>query len=283
MKILVAVDSKDYSKKILKDVARLAENTLADIVFLAVQDSKKKQPGQSVMDMLRKYQQDLFSHFNPADLPYAEPDSTEFSRVDNGGWQLSSKGLKECTLRIASGTIAKQIVLTAGEVESSLVILGCSGKIGCEWQGEMNVPLRVAKDAPCSVLVIKKPRTARQIVSILDQSLVSQESLEIINQLVTLNDAGLKVVGVQEKKGSAKGDALEKRMVELLKYYNEREINIWVNLLKSGDVKEYVTTSSKEAIVALWMGKQSLIKKLFFQSMLDKLLETSKSSLLILR
>jgi len=168
-------------------------------------------------------------------------------------------------------------------MECDLVILGCSNKTGCEWDGEMNVPLRVAEDAPCSVLVIKQVKNADQIVSILDQSIVKQESLEIVNQLVTLHDAGLKIVGVKDK-NSSKKDRIEQRMVELLKYYNDREIGAWVKLLDTDDVKEYVTHSSRESIIALWMGgKQSLIHKLFSRSMVDKLLETTKSSLLILR
>lgn len=282
MKILIALDTKSYSQKILKDVARLAENTLADLVFLGVQDKKNSHPQEELTSALRKYQQDVYSHFSPEELPYAEFNDSKLQPISKGTWSVSAQGMKGFTLRIASGGIAKQIVATASELECDLIILGCSGKPGCEWDGEMNVPLRVTKDASCSVLVIKQARAAKQIVSILDQSFVSQDSLEMVNQLVTIHDAGLKIIGIKEKK-TTKEDALERRMIELLKYYNEREINVWVKLLESAYVKEYVTNSSKEAIVALWMGKQSLINKLFFQGMVDKLLETTKSSLLILR
>ena len=282
MKILVTLDAKDYSRKILKDVARLAENTLADIVFLGIQDNVKE-PSKSLVNTLIKYQQDVYSYFSPDELPYADFAADQWQERSKGDWSISSKGMKEFTLRIRSGSAAKQTITVAADMECDLVILGCSNKFGCEWDGEMNVPLRVAEDAPCSVLVIKQVRSANQIVSILDQSVVSQDSLEIVNQLVTLHDAGLKIVGVKENKESKK-DLIEQRMVELLKYYNDREVGAWVKLLNSDNVKEYVTTSSREAIIALWMGgKQSLIKRLFSQSMVDKLLETTKSSLLILR
>jgi hypothetical protein len=191
--------------------------------------------------------------------------------------------MKEFTLRIRTGSVSKQAITIATEMECDLVILGCSSKFGCEWDGEMNVPLRIAEDAPCSVLIIKQVNKTNQIVSILDQSVVNQDALEMVNQLVTLHDAGLKIVGVTEQKTDKKED-IEKRMVELLRYYNDLEISAWVKLINSEDVKEYVTNSSREAIVALWMGgKQSLIKKLFSRSMVDKLLENTKSSLLILR
>ncbi len=282
MKILVTLDAKDYSKNILKDVARLAGNTLADIVFLGVQDEASQNPKQSLVKALLKYQEDLYSYFSPDELPYASFPSERLEEKGKGEWCTSVRGMKEFTLRITSGGVAKQTIAVAAEMDCDLVILGCSGKLGCEWDGEMNVPLRIAKDAPCSVLVIKQTKKTNQLVSILDHSVVSQNSLEMINQLVTLNDAGLKIVGVQKKKDSKKAE-VEKRMVELLKYYNDREINVWVKILDSEEVKNYVTNSSREAIVALWMGKESLLKILFSKSMVDKLLETTKSSLLILR
>ncbi len=282
MKILVALDAKDYSRKILKDVARLAESTLADIVFLGVQESTKE-PAKSLVNALLKYQHDVYSYFSPNELPYAEFPTNEWQERDKGDWSISSKGMKEFSLRIRTGSVAKQAITTATEMECDLVILGCGSKFGCEWDGEMNVPLRIAEDAPCSVLIIKQVNHTNQIVSILDQSVVNQDVLEMVNQLVTLHDAGLKIVGVKEQK-TGKKDDIEKRMVELLRYYNDREISAWVKLIDSEDVKDYVTNSSREAIVALWMGgKQSLIKKLFSRSMVDKLLETTKSSLLILR
>ena len=281
MKILVALDTKDYSRKILKNVARLAENTLADIIFLGVQEGGTK-PAKSIEKALLKYQQDVYSHFSPEELPYADFPSREWQEKGQGDWIMTARGMKEFCLRIRTGSVAKQTIAVAAEVGSDLIIIGCGSKFGCEWDGEMNVPLRIAKDSPCSVLIVKHVQKAGEIVSILDQSVVSQDSLEMVNQLVTLYDAGLKIVGVKEKKG--KKDKIEKQMVELLKYYNDLGISAWIKLLESKDVKDYVTQSSRKAIVALWMGgKESLLKKLFSRSMVDKLLETTRSSLLILR
>ena len=281
MKILVTLDTGRYSRKIIKDVARLAENTFADIVFLGVQENDKKL-AKTLVNGLLKYQQDLYGFFPPDDLPYAEFTNETWQQTGPGKWLLTSRGMKEFSLHIRTGSVAKEALALAAEVESDLIILGCSRKFGCEWDGEMNVPLRVARDAPCSVLVIKQVRRAKQIISILDQSVVSQDSLEMVNQLVTLHDAGLKIVGVKEKKG--KKDKIEKRMVELLKYYNELGIGAWIKLINREEVQDYVTASSREGIVALWMGgRESLLKKLFSRSMVDKLLESTTSSLLILR
>ncbi len=283
MKILIALDTREYSRKIIKNVARLAENTLADIVFLSVQE-KSDQPAQSVATTLLRYRQDFSTYFASDESPYAAFQDESFRSRAPGDWFMTSRGIKEFSLRIRSGSVVKQIINVAGEVESDLIILGCSGKgDGCEWDGELNVPLRVAEDAPCSVMVIKQVKKTNQLVTILDQSAVSQDSMELVSQMVTLHDAGLKIVGVKEKK-ARKERRLEERMVSLLKYYNDREINTWIKLINSEEVQSYVTSLSKEAIVALWMGgQQSLLKKIFSRTMVDRLLETTRSSLLILR
>ncbi len=282
MKILVALDGKSYSRGIVKEVARLSEGTLADVVFLGIQDSKTK-VSQSLQMLLHEYQQDLYSYFRPDELPYADFSLEKWQKIASGDWKVSAAGMKEFTLRIRSGSVAKAVVAVAGEMECDLVILGCDLKCGCEWDGEINVPLRIAEDAPCSVLVIKQSGNTQEIVSILDQSEVHQEAMEMINQLVTLHSAGLKIIGVQEK-NEDKNDMLEQRMVELLKYYNDRAVSAWVKVIDSAMVTDYVTESSRKAIIALWMGgKQSLLKRLFSHSMVDKLLSTSSSSVFILR
>ncbi len=282
MKILVALDGKFYSRGIVKEVARLSESTLADVVFLGVQDSETE-VSQSQQMVLHECQQDLYSYFRPDELPYADFSLEKWQKIASGDWKVSATGMKEFTLRIRSGSVAKAVVDVAGEMECDLVVLGCDLKHGCDWDGDMNVPLRIAEDAPCSVLVIKQSGNTREIVSILDQSEVHQEAIEMVNQLVTLHSADLTIVGVQEKNEDKK-DQMEQRMVELLKYYNDRAVSAWAKVINSAMVTDYVTESSQNAIIALWMGgKQSLLKRLFSHSMVDKLLNTSKSSVFILR
>lgn len=282
MKILVALDERNYSKKILKDVGRLAQNTLADIILLGIQKNSQE-PKKSLISTMMNYREDVCSYFNPDELPYADFSSSQWHENGKGDWSITSKGIKEFSLMIRAGGVAQQINAVAEEMGSNLIVLGCGNKFGCEWDGEVNVPLRVAEEAPCSVLVIKQIKKSKEIVSILDQSAVSQDSLEMVNQLVTLHDAGLKIIGVKEKKTSKK-EGIEKKMIELLRYYNDRKIGAWVKVLNSDEVKSYVTRSSKDSFVALWMGgKQSLIKKLFSRTMVDKLLQNAKTSLFILR
>jgi nucleotide-binding universal stress UspA family protein len=282
MKILVALDMNMYSSKIVKDVARLSQNTLADLIFLGVQN-EPNELDQTLVSSLTRYQKDVYSYFGDDECPYGDFSSKQWEQAGKNDWSVSSKGMKEFTLRVRTGSVSKQVVSVATEMECDLVILGCGKEFGCEWEGEMNIPLRIAEDAPCSVLVVKNSGNSDQIVSFLDQSVVNQDALEMINQMVTIHGASLKIVGVKDK-NEDKETEIEKRMVELLTYYNERKVNAWVKLIGSEHVKEYVTDASREAIVALWMGgKQSLIKRIFSKSMVDQLLETSLSSVFILR
>ncbi len=282
MKILIALDTQEYSRAIIPTAAQLTKNTLADIVLLGIQEKTTDTPDKALSEALEQYRKDIFGEFDGDTSLYSDFSDVSWQRTEGDGWQRSARKLKTCSLTIRTGGAAKQIIAVAEEIGSDLVIIGGS-RPDCEWQGELNVPLRVAEEAPCTVLLIKENKNIDKIISILDQSVVSQDSMEMVNQLVTLHDAGLKIVGVKEKKSHKEG-AIEKTMVELMKYYNDRKINAWVKLLNSEKVQEYVTASSQEGIVALWMGgKQSFLKKMFSRSMVDKLLETTRSSLLILR
>jgi len=282
MKMLVLFDDKPYSQAIVKAVSRLARNTLADLVLLAVQEDGEAMDQELAQALLRA-QQGIYGGFSADELPYAEVQRPHWEPMEQG-WRLDCSARKQCELKLVrGGSVAKTAVAMAAKEEAGLVVLGCSAAEGCEWAGELNVPLRIAEDAPCHVLVIKEPHAAGEIVSILDQTEVSQEALEMINQVATIHQAGLKIVGVAEKKESRQ-NALEQRMVALLKYYNDRGISTWLKVLPSEQIQRYVTAVSQEAVVALWMGgHHSLVKKLFARSMIDRLLEVSRSSLLILR
>jgi len=97
MKILVALDMNLYSSKIVKDVARLAQNTLADLVFLGVQ-SRTDELDQELMSGLLRYQQDIYSYFGRDELPYADFSSEKWSKTGKSDWSVTSKGMKEFEL-----------------------------------------------------------------------------------------------------------------------------------------------------------------------------------------
>lgn len=282
MRIIAAVDNKEYSKGIIDTVARIASNTWSDLTLLGVQSSRKT-PDSELLNAINVYKEKIFSTAGP-DGPYESFSFSNIEQNERGAWEVSSSGRKNFRISIQAGDAAKLITEEAERTQADLLVLGCTGGMDCEWDGEFNLPQKVVKNARCSVLVIKNSFKTDQVISFLDQTNVSQESLEMINQLVTVNNAGLKIVGLNNpKKGVlGKGD-VEGKMVEIIKYYNEKGISAWIKLVDSSKLEEYVAKSTREGMVALWMGKESFLGKIFSSSLVDKLITYSHSSILILR
>ncbi|HEB51261.1 MAG TPA: universal stress protein [Desulfobulbus sp.] len=282
MRILTAMDSHSYSRDIIPDVARLAANTWADLTLLGVQQDKNG-PDRKMVEAMMSYQDELLAHVNREETLYEPISSADLKETGKGTWQASSRGRKKLTICLRAGDALKSILAQAEDEESDLLILGCTRGFDCEWENELGLPQKVAKEANCSVLVIKEQKKASQISSFLDQTNVSQQSLELINQLVTLHDAGLKIVGLKGQKGLIGKEDVEKKMMELLKYYNERKISAWIKMVDMENLEDYVVTATREGIVALWVGKKSLLSKIFSRDLVGKLVSRSQSSILILR
>lgn len=284
MRILVAIDTHPYSVGILNEVAKLTANTWADITILGVQQKKTaEKPDTPLADALSRCKETFFGHL-PVGAPYTSPTDLKMAEIQDGVWENTSIGRKEFTLKIRTGDTVKEILAEARERECDLIILGCNKANDCEWDGEiMHLPQKIARDADCSVLVIKEEKIPDKVICCLDQNHVSQESLEMINQIVTLHQADLKVVGLTGPKGlPGKGD-VETRMNEVLQYYTARKINTLIKLVDNDDLEEYVGHATKEGLIALWIGKKSLLGKIFSKDLISKLVATSNSSVLILR
>lgn len=285
MRILFVVDDQPYSASIVTEASKIAANTWADVTIMTVQNGSGE-PEKAKADFLRGYKKKFLDQIAEDGFPYATPSGTEeFIQVE-GGWQgnqSSRDGSKSCTLKIRNGNTLKEIIQEAQSQECDLIIIGGSS-LDCQWNEEvLNLPQRVAEEAACSVLVIKETRVVKTIIGCLDQSQISQESLEMINQLVTHHQADLKIIGLTGPKGlSGKGD-IEGKMGDILSYYNARDINAWIKLVESNNLEEYVATASKDGIIAVWMGKKSIFGKLFSANLVEKLVSSSQSSVLILR
>jgi len=285
MRILFAVDDQNYSASIILEAAKLSANVWADITILSVQSSDN-QLDEKRADMLREYKKRFLDHFDGEGFPYYKPSIKEEFEMVNDGWlgdQNRGDGSKLCSIKIRGGDTFREIINEARDLDFDLIILGGSSP-DCQWKGEVfNLPQKVAQEAGCSVLVIKKIREANNIIGCLDQSQISQESLEMINQLVTLHQADLKIIGLKGPKGlSGKGD-VEAKIGDIFNYYTARDINVWITLVEKQDLEDFVAKASREGIMAVWMGKKSIFEKLFSQNLVEKLVNTSQSSVLILR
>lgn len=284
MKIVIAVDANRYSAEIIGDVTKLAANTWADITLLAVQSRGEGEgPDATLVKVLGQLQQDFFGQYQGGELPHGEADLQGFTQTKPGIWQTGGNGRKDFTLKIRSGEPIREILAEAGEKQCDLIILGCSKDNGCQWDAEIDLPQKIARDADCSVLVIKEGRIPKKITCCLDQALVSQESLEMVNQIVHLHQADLKIVGLTGPKGLPGKGEVEKKMQEILHYYSARKVTTLIKLVDNDDLEEFVGSATREGMIALWMGKKSLLRKIFSEDLIGKLVATSNSSALILR
>jgi len=298
MKILVAVDQNPYSAHAVVEVARLAANTWANVSLLGVQS--KSAPAQTAGDApagrntadgpvpraLIDYRQRFLAHFDGKDCPYAQADFdpvlVEVAKKVYEARPPSPAARKNLTLRLRIGSLGREILSEAREAESDLVVLGCDQANGCGWSGGVGLPLKVANEAPCSVLVVKKKKPVKRIICCLDQDRVSQPSLEMINQMVTLHDgAQLVIIGLG---GHEQLDAgVEKKMDRILRYYHARGIDPWIEMVDVAALDAFIARESRWGMMAFWMGPQSILEKVFPRSKVNKLIKGGDASVLILR
>jgi nucleotide-binding universal stress UspA family protein len=297
MKILVAVDRNPYSACAVEEVARLAKNTLANVTLLGVisrQEARNEPYGHSssawspshpLAKALRQYRERFLSHFGDEDSPYINREfHYEFIEVSRGVWQelcVCQSAKKSLKVRTRLGHPVKQILAESVEEESDLIVVGCNEEKRCVWEGNATVPERIATDAACSVLVAKEEKDVKKIVCCLDQDRTSQQSLEMINQMVSVHHADLEVVGISEGEGLR--SEVERKMNSMLKYYVDRQINPYMKVVPLPSLESFISGEARQGLMALWMGKKSVLEKVFPRSKVNRLIKASHSSVLILR
>jgi len=295
MKILVAVDQNPYSTDAVVEVAQLAANTWANVSLLGVQSKGASAktavgvlgtPGGPVPRALFDYCSRFLAQFEGQACPYAQagsgPRLVEVTKKVYEAQPETPSAKKQLTLRLRIGSLGREILSEAREAESDLIVLGCDHANGCGWAGGAGVPLKVANEASCSVLVVKKKKEVKRIVCCLDHDRVSQPSLEMINQMVTLHKgAQLVIIGLG---GHLSLDAgVEKKMDRILRYYHARGIDPLIEMVDVDALDGFIARESRWGMMALWMGPQSILEKVFPRSKVDKLIKGSDASVLILR
>lgn len=296
MRILVAVDRSPYSADSVEVVAKLAANTWANVTILGVLSkghsrSSSPVPSQEwnmehpLPKALHAYQKSFLSHFKEEECPYTQRDfGYELVERRKGVWDelyVAKSARKNLRARIRMGNPAKEILAEAQEEEMDLIVIGCDQSSGCEWEGLGGIPQKVANDATCSVLVAKEEKTVNRIVCCLDHDLISQQSLEMINQLVTLHKAKLEIVGLTE--GDELKIEVEKKMDAILQYYTTRGLEPLIEIVELSSLDAFISQEAKWGLMALWMGKKSILEKVFPRRKMSKLIQGSESSVLILR
>lgn len=293
MRILVALDQHPYSLRALNEAGRLAMNTWADVTLVGlgpqslskVRQSPKSPTRQPLVKALRQYRESFLSQFQEGESPYTLRDGGyELMEVKKNIWEeiyVCRGARKDLKVRMRLGNPVKEILAQSREEGSDLVVLGCDREKGCLWKGVENVPQKVANEASCSVLVAKAEKKIKKVVCCLDHDRVSQQSLEMVNQMVTIHHAELDIVGLTEKMGLPA--EVEKKMGGILSYYMARQIKPWIELVELSSLESFISQEARWGLIALWMGKKSILEKVFPRGKVNKLIKASKSSVLILR
>lgn len=293
MRILLAVDQQPYSAHAVNDVAKLAGNTWADVTLLGV-GPKATEIGRStsraeikhpLAKKLKNYRRNFLDHFEKEESPYEKRSCNyEFVEVQKGIWEelyVCRGGRKDLKIVLRPGNPVKEILAQSYEDDSDLIAMGCHKKGDCQWEGAINLPQKVANNASCSVLVIKEEKQIRKIVCCLDQENISQKSIEMINQMVTLYQTELEIVGLTD--GTDLKPKVAKNLDAILKYYNSRQIKALIKLVPTASLESFISQEAKRSMMALWMGGQSILAKMFPRGKVDKLIQGSESSVLLLR
>ena len=295
MRILVAVDQSAYSADAVRRVAGLAINTWADITFLGLQSLKKNDSaasfsGRGKIDpaffkTMQAYRDTFLSHLKGETSPYTPLEfDFELLPTDPHVWQefyVGRSSRKDLNVRIRQGNPVKGILAEAASDGSDLIVLGCEQDPTCYWEQWGNVPQKVAASAACPVWVIKKERDIRKILCCLDHDRVSQESLEMVSQMVTLHGAELEIVGLTE--GDALSNNVERKLDAILKYYTAQKLQPWLELVKISSLESFINQEGRWGLMALWMGEKSILQKAFSRKTVDRLIRAGESSVLILR
>ncbi|MCL4503198.1 MAG: universal stress protein [Deltaproteobacteria bacterium] len=290
MKILFAADEQPYSAYALREVTRLALNTWADVTIVGVIASGVPDPDaesdQPLLAALQRYREDFLEGAVSEGLaPYALGNYRyEWVPLRGGRWEemLVARGAKkDLKVMLRNGAAAQEILTEARDEESDLIVLGCAKGEQCLWGDRSTTPQRVVNDADCSVLLVKEEQPITKIVACLDQSYISQDSLEMINQVATIHGAQLELIGLSGGGGLKKD--VYRRLIEIGDYYEDRQIQVATRLTEVAEFENTVARELPQDLLALWMGKKSLLDRFFPRDWVGRFVGKCPSSVLVMR
>ncbi len=294
MRILFAGDENQYSEYALKEMIRLAKNTWADVTLLGVHAaSPAKAAGKASMrpadltvsKAIRGYRDMFLNSWDKGESPYEPRDGRyEWIALKDGCWEdtrVLRGSRKDFDVRIRVGNPDAEVLAEAKENASDLIILGCKNGESCLWEACGPVPQGIVSNADCSVLLVKEEQPVTRILACLDQGYISQESLEMINQMVTIHGAQLELIGLSQNGDLNK--AVYTRLIEIGDYYSDREVEIKSRLTDVSDFEQVISRELHEALLALWVGKKSLLSRFFPRDWVGRFVSKCQTSVLVMR
>ena len=290
MKILFAGDEHAYSEYAVRETVNLAMNTWADVMLLGVHTDHSARNLTSPADLkvARVFgaYRDLFQGDRQGgESPYGvSGGGHEWKSLKSGRWEDVhglSGGTKDFRVRLRAGKPASEILAEARENQSDLIVLGCTKGEHCDWEDSKDVPRQIVNDADCSVLLVKEEQPVDKIRACFDQGYVSQESLELVNQMVTIHSAELDLIGLSEN-GSIKVDAFSK-LSGLGQYYADRDMNVSTRVTEMSKFESMISGDQERSLLAIWAGKKSLIGKFFPRDWIGRFVSKCGASVLVMR
>lgn len=288
MKMLVPVDVNLYSAVASRKAARLAINTWADVTILGIQpgtSSGKAAPDTALSSAMSSYCKAFINTAGEMESPYGNGELGTWRRTTDGAWEApvsSDTTRKSLRLVVRGGNPLDAILEQTKQDQSDFIVIGTAAKKDDpEWIGEVDLTAKVANKAPCSVLVVKEEKAVNTVMGILDQDHVSQESLELINQMVTVHQAELRIVGLATAKGL--DERVEMKMGEVLNYYAARGIKAWITMVTEEEMEKFAAAAAETSLLGLWLGKKSFLAKIFSKDRVNQLINVTTSSVLVLK
>jgi nucleotide-binding universal stress UspA family protein len=294
MRILFAGDENQYSEYALKETTRLAKNTWADVTLLGIHAASSAKgsgregiwPGDlAVSKAMRHYREMFLKSWDKGESPYESQDGRyEWISLKDGCWEdtkVLRGSRKDFKVRIRAGTPELEILAEVKDEGSDLIVLGCTKGDNCYWAPSRPVPQEVVNNADCSVFLVKEEQPVNRIVACLDQGYISQESLEMINQMVTIHGAQLELIGLSQNGDMNK--AVYTRLIEIGDYYSDREVEIKSRLTDVSDFERVISEELHEDLLALWVGKKSLLSRFFSRDWVGRFVSKCRTSVLVMR
>lgn len=294
MRILFSGDQYPYSEYALRETIKLAKNTWADVTLLGIHPASSAKeaarvavwPGElPVSKAVQAYREAFLSGWDKGESPYEVQEGRyEWIRVEDLRWEETKVlrgSKKDLRVRMRVGNPGREILAESREDESDLIVLGCTQGDRCVWAASTPVPQEVVNDALCSVLLVKEEQPVTRILACMDQGYISQESLEMINQMVAIHGADLELIGLSQNGDLNK--AVYTRLIEVGDYYSDRDVNITTRLTDIADFEQFISKEIREDLLALWVGKRSLLNRFFARDWVGRFVSKCQASVLVMR
>jgi len=275
MNILVVTDSRYFRQQLAREVGRFAANTWANITLLGTLSAFDKNKFDYSQQCLLNYRQEILN-FLPVESDRTsiqksilawQKNGDRFTLISPDSWQ------KRLELVLIDGNIIQEIHFFSKRHALDLLVL--------DGYSNLNpLLLEAATEASGCVLVAKGATDPNQIVCCLSHEHISQNSLEMINQLTTLYNAALKFVGFSNRENERMH--IEILLKQLLHYYNDLNLTPWLEMVDVSIMPQFIVQQSKKNLVAISVEKNSSCNGLFTQEGLMSLISNTPSSVLLL-